>query len=109
MPGYTGAFGRVYHGDALLDEAVLFVYHAPHSYTGDVYKRQALQHGGVGRLGHLTAEGIQLPDEVPLGGAADAGVAGHIAMPRRPPYARLLPTLPRQHRQSGQQIPAVSM
>ena len=31
MPGYTGAFGRVYHGDALLDEAVLFVYHAPHS------------------------------------------------------------------------------
>ena len=35
MPGYTGAFGRVYHGDALLDEAVLFVYHAPHSYTGE--------------------------------------------------------------------------
>ena len=30
-------------------------------------------------------------------------------LPRRPPYARLLPTLPRQHRQSGQQIPAVSM
>lgn len=25
------------------------------------------------------------------------------------PYARLLPTLPRQHRQSGRQIPAVSM
>lgn len=30
-------------------------------------------------------------------------------LPRRPPYARLLPTLPRQHRQNGQQIPAVSM
>lgn len=32
-----------------------------------------------------------------------------VPLPRRPPYARLLPTLPRQHRQSGQQIPAVSM
>ena len=42
-------------------------------------ERPALQHGGVGRLGHLTAEGIQLPDKVTLGGAADAGVAGHIA------------------------------
>ena len=30
-------------------------------------------------------------------------------LPRRPPHTRLLPTLPRQHRQSGQQIPAVSM
>ena len=35
MPGYTGAFGRVYQGEQLLDEAVLFVYHAPHSYTGE--------------------------------------------------------------------------
>ena len=35
MPGYTGAFGRVCHGEQLLDEAVLFVYHAPHSYTGE--------------------------------------------------------------------------
>ena len=35
MPGYTGAFGRVYRGQELLDEAVLFVYHAPHSYTGE--------------------------------------------------------------------------
>lgn len=34
-PGYTGAFGRVCHGEQLLDEAVLFVYHAPHSYTGE--------------------------------------------------------------------------
>ena len=39
----------------------------------------ALQHGGIGRLGHLAAQGIQLPDKVALGGAADAGIAGHIA------------------------------
>ena len=35
MAGYTGAFGRVYAGEQLLDEAVLFVYRAPHSYTGE--------------------------------------------------------------------------
>ena len=35
MPGYTGAFGRVHDSAGELDEAVLFVYRAPHSYTGE--------------------------------------------------------------------------
>ena len=39
----------------------------------------ALQHGGVGGLCHFAAQGIQLPHQVTLGGAPDAGVAGHIA------------------------------
>ena len=38
-----------------------------------------LQHIGVGRHPHLAAERVDLPHQVPLGGAADAGIAGHIA------------------------------
>ena len=32
----------------------------------------------VGGNAHLTAQGVQLPDKVPLAGAADGGVAGQI-------------------------------
>ncbi len=35
MAGYTGALGRVVDRGEELDEAVLFVYRAPHSYTGE--------------------------------------------------------------------------
>ena len=35
MKGYTGCLGRVHDGEGDLDEAVLFVYRAPHSYTGE--------------------------------------------------------------------------
>ncbi|MEG0540952.1 MAG: GTPase, partial [Angelakisella sp.] len=35
MKGYTGALGRVHDSKGELDEAVLFVYRAPHSYTGE--------------------------------------------------------------------------
>ena len=38
----------------------------------------ALEHGGVGGPGHLAAQGVQFPDQVALGGAADGGVAGHV-------------------------------
>lgn len=35
MRGYTGAFGHAHDAAGILDEAVLFVYRAPHSYTGE--------------------------------------------------------------------------
>lgn len=35
MPGYTGTLGKVHDAQGELDEAVLFVYRAPHSYTGE--------------------------------------------------------------------------
>lgn len=35
QPGYTGLYGKVWDGDALLDEAVAFLYRAPKSYTGE--------------------------------------------------------------------------
>ena len=38
-----------------------------------------LDAGLVCRSGHLTAQGVQLPDQMALAGAADGGVAGHVA------------------------------
>ncbi len=35
MKGYTAAFGKIYDGDELIDEAVVLVFRAPHSYTGE--------------------------------------------------------------------------
>ncbi len=35
MQGYTAAFGKVYDGDELLDDAVALVFRAPKSYTGE--------------------------------------------------------------------------
>lgn len=34
LKGYTAAYGKIYDGDELIDEAVVLVYRAPHSYTG---------------------------------------------------------------------------
>ncbi len=46
MKGYTAAFGKVYDGDIPIDEAVLLVFRAPLSYTGeDVVEISC--HGGV--------------------------------------------------------------
>ena len=39
----------------------------------------ALQKGGVGGNAHQAAQGVDLPHQVALGGAADGGVAGHVA------------------------------
>ena len=33
----------------------------------------------VGGFGHFAPQGVQLPDQVALAGAADGGVAGHVA------------------------------
>ena len=35
MPGYTACYGGIYGGEKKLDDGVLLVYRAPHSYTGE--------------------------------------------------------------------------
>lgn len=46
LKGYTALFGKVYDGDDALDEAVVTVFKAPHSYTGeDVVEISC--HGGM--------------------------------------------------------------
>ena len=57
MAGYTGAFGRVYAGEQLLDEAVLFVYRAPHSYTGEDVAELCC-HGGEFVLSQVLAAAV---------------------------------------------------
>ncbi|MBQ9553030.1 MAG: tRNA uridine-5-carboxymethylaminomethyl(34) synthesis GTPase MnmE [Clostridia bacterium] len=46
MKGYTAAFGKVYDGDTPIDEAVLLIFRAPHSYTGEDVAELSC-HGGV--------------------------------------------------------------
>ncbi len=46
MKGYTAAFGKVYDGDIPIDEAVLLVFRAPLSYTGEDVAEISC-HGGV--------------------------------------------------------------
>ncbi len=46
MKGYTAAFGKVYDGEAPIDEAVLLVFRAPHSYTGEDVAEISC-HGGI--------------------------------------------------------------
>ena len=46
MKGYTAAHGIVYDGDKAIDEAVLLVFRAPHSYTGEDVAEISC-HGGV--------------------------------------------------------------
>ena len=46
MKGYTAAFGKVFDGEEEIDEAVVLVYRAPHSYTGENVVEISC-HGGV--------------------------------------------------------------
>lgn len=46
MKGYTACFGGIYSGDSKLDEGVLLVFRAPHSYTGED-TAEITCHGGV--------------------------------------------------------------
>lgn len=46
MKGYTAAFGKVFDGGEEIDEAVVLVYRAPHSYTGENVVEISC-HGGV--------------------------------------------------------------
>ena len=45
-PGYRGLFGRVHDGQGEIDEAVVFVYRAPKSYTGEDVA-EICCHGGI--------------------------------------------------------------
>ena len=46
MKSYTAAFGKIYDGDDLIDESILLVMKAPHTYTSeDVCELQC--HGGI--------------------------------------------------------------
>lgn len=46
MKGYTAAYGTVFDGDEELDDGVLLVYRAPHSYTGE-NTAEISCHGGL--------------------------------------------------------------
>ena len=46
MEGYTAAYGKIYDGDERLDDGVLLVYKAPHSYTGENVAEISC-HGGI--------------------------------------------------------------
>lgn len=46
MAGYTASYGKIYDGEEMIDEAVVLVFQAPHSYTGeDVVEISC--HGGL--------------------------------------------------------------
>ena len=46
LEGYRGAFGRLHDSQGDIDEAVVFVYHAPKSYTGEDVA-EICCHGGI--------------------------------------------------------------
>ena len=46
LKGYTAAYGKIYDGDELIDEAVVLVFRAPHSYTGEDVAEISC-HGGL--------------------------------------------------------------
>lgn len=46
LPGYRAAYGKIYDGDELLDDGVLLMYRAPHSYTGEDTAEISC-HGGI--------------------------------------------------------------
>ncbi len=65
MKGYTGCYGRVYDEEGDIDEAVLFVYRAPHSYTGED-SAEICCHGGPYLLRRVLRRCLEL-------GASPAG------------------------------------
>ena len=46
LKGYTAAYGKIYDGYELIDEAVVLVFRAPHSYTGEDVAEISC-HGGL--------------------------------------------------------------
>lgn len=58
MQGYTGTLGKVHDNKGELDEAVLFVYRAPHSYTGEDVCELCC-HGGAFILQQVLAAAIE--------------------------------------------------
>ncbi len=66
LPGYTGAYGQfVDEAGAPLDDGVIFVYHAPKSYTGEEMAELCCHGGGYGMerlLACCLAAGARLAD-----------------------------------------------
>ena len=69
---------RLFH-DLLIAAAVGLGPKGPDGGAFALVQRPVLDAGFIGGLGHLTAQGVDLPDQMALAGAADGGVAGHIA------------------------------
>lgn len=46
LPGYQAAYGKIYDGEELLDDGVLLMFRAPHSYTGEDTAEISC-HGGI--------------------------------------------------------------
>lgn len=65
MKGYTAAFGKVYDGDELLDDAVALVFRSPKSYTGEDTVEISV-HGGTHLIRRvlraITAAGARLAE-----------------------------------------------
>ncbi len=47
MKGFTSAYGRVFDQDGQVDEAILSVYRAPKSYTGEDVAELSCHGGGL--------------------------------------------------------------
>ena len=84
MKSYTAAFGKIYDGDDLIDESILLVMKAPHTYTcEDVCELQC--HGGIVvlrkildlvlRNGAMAAEPGEFTKRAFLGGRIDMSQA----------------------------------
>ena len=71
-------FQRVLHPDVVA-LAVGLHPQAVHRGAFAPVEHPALQKGGVGGKAHQPAQRVHLPHQMPLGGAADGGVAGHVA------------------------------
>lgn len=63
MKSYTAAFGQVYDGDKELDEGILLLMRAPHTYTcEDVCELQC--HGGMVVLRNVLAAVIKMVQDL---------------------------------------------
>ncbi len=67
MKGYTAAFGHVCEGDELLDEAVVLVFRAPKSYTGENTVEISV-HGGTYLIRRVLRAAVEAGARVAEGG-----------------------------------------
>lgn len=65
--GYTAAFGHVYEGEVLLDEAVALVFRAPKSYTGEDIVELSV-HGGTYLIRRLLRAAVAAGARIAEGG-----------------------------------------
>ena len=75
-----GGFQRVLHGGGIFPPVDLGAQRM-HRRSFAAVEHPRLQHGCVGGASHLAAHRVDLAHQMPLGGATDTGVAGHIAHP----------------------------